>query len=194
MTDISKRKDYPEKILATMKSALHQSFNAIKAHLNEVVENRLDAGEGQRPYSTRPAWYSLVKPYGSKGKFVSYLTKRGLTIRTAQSRVAWKFPYGYAEWRSIWRGEKIKAEPVTFNLTGQLRKAFKIVGRTNKAKGQAWFTASFSPSRRRDGRLTNDQLAEIHNRRSPGAAPFAMSEQDADDALKYFDQAVKTAK
>lgn len=154
----------------------------LSQQMEQVVKKRIELGEGQPPYSTNPAWYSTYRPYGGRGKFINFMRSQGQTIREAQSSSMVFMPQGYAQWRSIYRGEGMRTTPVTFELTGQLMRNLTASRRNRPAQGEVVTWLAFKSQKRSYGKLTNEQLADILNRRG-SIPPFSVTEEEGTTIL-----------
>lgn len=170
---------------ADVRDELLKHGEIIAQNMELLVKARIAKGEGQPPYATRPGWFSMTKPRGRKKVFEEYIQQfQGKSGRASKRRKTIFMPGGYAEWRSLWRGEAFHTKPVVFQLTGQLIQNLKGQSRKRPAQGEVVTWLSFRRQKRSYGRLTNEMLMDILNKRG-AFPPFAISSEDADKIISY---------
>lgn len=111
-------------------------------------------------YSTRPHFFDITKPRGARSRFARHLRAEGYRGRSNRRYV--KMPLGYAQFRSIFRGEPLSISPVTLELTGHMLRSMTGVSSVRK-DGQVYARIKF-PTKSHYGGPSAAQKAEWQNR------------------------------
>lgn len=153
------------------------------SEMERRVRENIRQGKRTGRYSTNPAWYSLSEPPGRYRRLVQYVREH--SNRFLDRNAVGFFERGYAEWRSVWRGESFNVRPVTFELTGRLMKNLKGKAGWRERSGVAVGLLTFKTEARPRSRLTNSELArKLAARGGRQRSPFALTQKEAREVFR----------
>ena len=140
-------------------SAAEQMEESIRTRTARGVFRRGTPPRSKR-YSTRPFYFEVPRGVRGVGRIRAVNRTRG---RKPSARFI-KLDRGYAEFRSLLRGEAFSTGPVTLELTGRMMRTMKGVVKGNRA------SIDFPDSRVSGQRRSPRFLAMIHNVRGTPSA------------------------
>ena len=154
-------------IVVTAEKRFVAAKDVFARELEVMVRANIKGGRNTGRYSTSPGWHSLSYK-GNTSRRAALLAASDQTrqLRTRNGlEPAGYFHRGYAEWRSVYRGEAFRTKPVVFELTGEFMRNFRGKARKLTPNTLGLYVGFKRQSRNRES-MTNRKLAEILERRS----------------------------